>query len=176
MADATLIGIYEIAELAGVTASAVANWRKRFADFPAPLAELKSGPVFGESQIKLWLARREQMTGVLMSNFSMTSVVAVNVVIPPNYGRKSMKSFRVFRKNLHRRKSLGLCWGAFKAEMRAYLGVIARAFDKGFDAAVILTKGTKSLAKQTLIRVQEDFEEFIDGDQVLARTFLMCRS
>src|SRR5438270_8730246 len=54
----TLIGVYEIAELANVSPSAVANWRKRFADFPAALAELKSGPVFGEGQVKLWLARR----------------------------------------------------------------------------------------------------------------------
>ena len=55
----TLIGVYEVAELANVSPSAVANWRKRFSDFPAPLAELKSGPVFAENQIKLWLARRQ---------------------------------------------------------------------------------------------------------------------
>jgi hypothetical protein len=55
----SLIGIFEIAELANVTTSAVANWRKRFPNFPAPLAELKSGPVFSEGQIKLWLAKRE---------------------------------------------------------------------------------------------------------------------
>ena len=54
----SLIGVFEIAEMANVSASAVANWRKRFPDFPAPLAELKSGPVFSESQVKLWLARR----------------------------------------------------------------------------------------------------------------------
>ncbi len=39
-----LIGIYEVADLAGVSSSAVVNWRKRFSDFPAPLAYLKSGP------------------------------------------------------------------------------------------------------------------------------------
>src|SRR5664280_150073 len=55
----TLIGVFEVAELANVSASAVANWRKRFPDFPAPLAELKSGPVFAENQVKLWLARRQ---------------------------------------------------------------------------------------------------------------------
>src|SRR5438874_6257495 len=55
----SLIGVFEIAELATVSPSAVANWRKRFADFPAPLADLKSGPVFGENKIKLWLARRQ---------------------------------------------------------------------------------------------------------------------
>src|SRR5207253_6199432 len=55
----SLIGVFEIAEMANVSASAVANWRKRFPDFPAPLVDLKSGPVFSESQVKLWLARRE---------------------------------------------------------------------------------------------------------------------
>lgn len=54
-----LIGVFEIAEMANVSASAVANWRKRFSDFPAPLAELKSGPVFSEGDVKLWLARRQ---------------------------------------------------------------------------------------------------------------------
>src|SRR5438105_10856830 len=54
----TLIGVFEIAEMANVSASAVANWRKRFPDFPSPLAELKSGPVFSENHVRLWLARR----------------------------------------------------------------------------------------------------------------------
>lgn len=44
--------------------------------------------------------------------------------------------------------------------------MIARAFDKGFDAAVILTKGTKSLAAQTISRVKQDFGDFILADQV----------
>ena len=42
MAETALVGVFEIAEMANVSASAVANWRKRFPDFPAPLAELKS--------------------------------------------------------------------------------------------------------------------------------------
>src|SRR5258708_3525807 len=59
MTESSLIGVYEVAELAGVSPSAVANWRKRFSDFPFPLADLNSGPVFGESEIKIWLARRQ---------------------------------------------------------------------------------------------------------------------
>jgi hypothetical protein len=47
---------------------------------------------------------------------------------------------------------------------RAFLGVIGLAFDKGYDVAVILTKGTKSLAKQTIKRVREDFGPFIKSD------------
>jgi hypothetical protein len=46
------------------------------------------------------------------------------------------------------------------------LGVIGLAFDRGYEIAVILTKGTKSLTKQTLKRVREDFREFIQADQV----------
>ena len=45
-----LMGIYEIAEMAGVTRAAVANWRTRFRDFPTPVRELRSGPVFGRGQ------------------------------------------------------------------------------------------------------------------------------
>ena len=49
---------------------------------------------------------------------------------------------------------------------RAFLGVIGRAFDMGYDVAVILTKGTKSLARQTLKRTREAFLPFIKSDQV----------
>src|ERR1700677_1864287 len=44
---------------------------------------------------------------------------------------------------------------------RAFLGVVASAFDQGYDVAVILTKGTVSLAKQTLNRVRQDFAPFL---------------
>ena len=50
---------------------------------------------------------------------------------------------------------------------RAFLGIIARAFDRDFDIAVILTKGTKTLAGQTVKRIARDFKQFIDNDEVL---------
>jgi hypothetical protein len=49
---------------------------------------------------------------------------------------------------------------------RAFLGIIALAFDEGYDVAVILTKGTRSLARQTVQRVKADFTPFISEDQV----------
>ncbi len=54
-----LVGLQEIGEMADVTSSAVANWRRRFADFPTPLVELKSGPVFSRAAVGAWLARRD---------------------------------------------------------------------------------------------------------------------
>jgi chromosome partitioning protein len=53
-----LVGINEIAEMAGVSRQAVANWRARFASFPPPIAELRSGPVFSRSQVRAWLRTR----------------------------------------------------------------------------------------------------------------------
>lgn len=53
-----LVGLYEIATIARVSPQAVANWRKRFSDFPRPVAELRSGPVFKSSEVRQWLKRR----------------------------------------------------------------------------------------------------------------------
>jgi hypothetical protein len=50
---------------------------------------------------------------------------------------------------------------------RAFVGVIARAFDRGFDIAVVFTKGTKTLSAQTVARLANDLREFIDEDEVL---------
>jgi hypothetical protein len=50
---------------------------------------------------------------------------------------------------------------------RAFVGVIARAFDRGFDIAVVFTKGTKTLSAQTVARLGSDLREFIDEDEVL---------
>lgn len=50
---------------------------------------------------------------------------------------------------------------------RAFLGVIGHAFDRDFDVAVVLTKGTKTLARQTVKRIGRDFKEFITDDLVL---------
>jgi hypothetical protein len=47
------------------------------------------------------------------------------------------------------------------------VGVIARAFDRGFDVALVLTKGTKTLSAQTVARLTNDFSQFIEEDEFL---------
>ena len=49
---------------------------------------------------------------------------------------------------------------------RTFLGIIALAFENNFDIAVVLTKGTKALAKQTLERVRDEFAPLSDQDGV----------
>ena len=44
---------------------------------------------------------------------------------------------------------------------RTFMGIMALAFDNGFDICVVLTKGTKALAKQTYERISSEFTEFV---------------
>lgn len=64
MASDELVGIAEIAEMAGVSAAAVANWRSRKVGFPAPVAELRAGPIFEAPAVRRWLQRRRKVTGM----------------------------------------------------------------------------------------------------------------
>lgn len=50
---------------------------------------------------------------------------------------------------------------------RAFIGAIARAFDRGFDVAVILTKGTRTLSAQTVARLNRDFQDEIANDEIV---------
>jgi len=161
----SLIGVFEIAEMANVSASAVANWRKRFRDFPAPLAELKSGPVFSESQVKLWLARRGAADSTEVELFY--DQLAGKRADPPELRNAVEVVVDRLQREATSTQRPGILLGRVQSgKTRVFLGVIARAFDRGYDIAVILTKGTKSLAEQTLSRVKEDFREFITADQV----------
>lgn len=161
----SLIGVFEIAELANVSPSAVANWRKRFSDFPAPLVELKSGPVFSEGDVKLWLARREAPDSAEVELFY--DQLASKRGDPPELRSAVEEVLDQLRNQATSTQRPGILLGRVQSgKTRAFLGVVARAFDRGFDIAIILTKGTKSLAEQTLSRVKEDFREFIAADQV----------
>jgi type I restriction enzyme M protein len=57
---AELIGVKEIAEMAGVSSSAVANWHRRLKDFPIPVEKVGSGPVFDQDEVVIWLRSRNK--------------------------------------------------------------------------------------------------------------------
>jgi Z1 domain len=48
---------------------------------------------------------------------------------------------------------------------RAFLGVMAACFDDGYQGIIVLTKGTKTLAIQTLARIDETFGGLRDRDE-----------
>ena len=49
---------------------------------------------------------------------------------------------------------------------KTFIGIIALAFDRGYDICIVFTKGTKLLAEQTLQRLDKEFREYIDNDEV----------
>ena len=49
---------------------------------------------------------------------------------------------------------------------RSFLGIIMAAFDEGFHVAIVLTKGTRTLAKQTVNRIAKEYSVFRDAEQL----------
>ncbi len=56
---------------------------------------------------------------------------------------------------------------------RSFIGVISLAFDNGYDLAVVLTKNSNALAKQTTARMKQEFYEFRDDD-IIEIFDIMC--
>jgi Z1 domain/Type III restriction enzyme, res subunit len=49
---------------------------------------------------------------------------------------------------------------------RTFIGIMAESFDKGYEVCVILTKNTIALAEQTYKRLDKDFQELIDDNEI----------
>lgn len=163
-----LVGINEIAAMAGVTSQAVTNWRSRAPDFPLPLSELASGPVFRKAQIRAWLKRNNRKLGALKDGSAYYSRLR-------SYRNDDDKLAACIESIVDQLETAGtsdskpgMLLGKIQSgKTRGFVGVIAKAFDRGYDIALVLTKGTKTLSAQTVRRLSSDFEEFIDDDEFL---------
>jgi len=49
-----LVGVAEIAERLGVGTSVVHDWRRRHADFPAPVVQLRMGLIWAWADVETW--------------------------------------------------------------------------------------------------------------------------
>lgn len=56
---------------------------------------------------------------------------------------------------------------------RSFIGVISLGFDNGYDLAIVLTKNSNALVKQTTARMKKEFEAFRDDD-ILEIFDIMC--
>jgi chromosome partitioning protein len=55
MTQIELVGVAEIAAMAGVTKQAVSNWQHRHDGFPKPIQRLQTGPVWDKEAIARWI-------------------------------------------------------------------------------------------------------------------------
>jgi len=90
-----LVGVFEIAEMAGVTPAAVANWRTRHPDFPLAVSELRSGPVFQQSQVRKWLKKRRVSMATVICTINLkggvgktTTTVAMGEVMAQAFRKR----------------------------------------------------------------------------------------
>ncbi|WP_084960229.1 N-6 DNA methylase [Thermoactinospora rubra] len=64
MDDSATVAAADIARLAGVGRAAVSNWRRRFADFPAPVGGTSSSPLFSLAAVEEWLRRQGKLAEI----------------------------------------------------------------------------------------------------------------
>jgi len=90
-----LVGIYEIGKMAGVTPAAVVNWRSRHPDFPLPLSELKSGPVFNIESVRKWLKKRRTNMATVIATINLkggvgktTTTVALGEILSEAFRKR----------------------------------------------------------------------------------------
>ncbi|KOV28644.1 N-6 DNA methylase [Streptomyces virginiae] len=57
----TLVTAADISRLADVTRATVSNWRRRHADFPAPVGGTEASPAYDVREVEAWLAARGQL-------------------------------------------------------------------------------------------------------------------
>ena len=163
-----IVGINEIASMAGVSSQAVTNWRTRATDFPRPISDLASGPVFRRAQVRAWLKRNNRKLGELQNGSNFYSRLKGYRNDDEALSRCISKVVEKLEQNNTSDSRPGMLLGKIQSgKTRAFVGAIAQAFDRGVDIALVLTKGTKTLSAQTVSRLSDDFAEFIDEDEVL---------
>ena len=57
------VGLSEIAEIAGASNQTVNNWKKRYSDFPKPIAQVKAGEFYDKDRVINWLRKRGKIMG-----------------------------------------------------------------------------------------------------------------
>jgi uncharacterized protein len=56
-----LVSVSEIAARAGRSINTIQSWRRRHADFPAPLAQLGAGPIWNWARVQDWISARDRI-------------------------------------------------------------------------------------------------------------------
>lgn len=176
-----LVGINEIALMADVSKQAVANWRVRASDFPEPVSELASGPIFRRSQIRSWLRRNKRkgksMTHVI-STINLKGGVAkttTTVALAETFSANMNKRVLVIDLDPQTNASLMLLgeekWFELNSKERTLARLFKDAMDpdnRKFDLDKTLQKGVSDVGAATTIDLLPSSLDLIDVQDTLA--------
>lgn len=101
-APTSKITLAEIAELAAVGRSAVSNWRRRFNDFPQPVAGSTSNPLFDQQAVEEWLRQTDRYVGNTRPERQIwTAVEEVRGVMGVEAAVEAISAFLAYRVLTH---------------------------------------------------------------------------
>ena len=95
------VGLSEIAMIAETSTQTVNNWKRRYKDFPKPIAQVKAGEFYDKEQIINWLKRRGKIMGAKTIAFinlkggvaKTTTTVGLATLLAGTYGKKVLATF-----------------------------------------------------------------------------------
>ncbi len=71
------------------------------------------------------------------------------------------------------REHPGMLLGMIQSgKTRAFVGVIAQAFDRGYEVAVVLTKSSRALTAQTVKRLNQEFSDAVKQDYLIIKDIM----
>src|SRR5690606_27599879 len=88
-----------------------------------------------------------------------------------NYGKEYLVCMENTVNNLIQQQTSankpGMLLGKIQSgKTRTFLGIMGLSYDNGYDVVIILTKGTKALVKQTIARLNQEFDGMIARDKM----------
>ncbi|AZZ92275.1 hypothetical protein EUZ85_16690 [Hahella sp. KA22] len=162
------VDMTEIAKMATCSESNVQTWRLRSADFPRPIDEGSASPKFRKIQIDAWLIRNKQNLEDLGREPDFYHRLMEHRKDSEDLSECIQKVVDQLEGSATSDSKPGILLGKIQSgKTRAFIGVVASSFDKGFDISIILTKGTRTLSEQTVKRLCSDFSSFIEKDEII---------
>jgi chromosome partitioning protein len=178
--DDDLVGINEIAEMAKTSRQAVANWRSRMPDFPKPLVDLASGPVFRRSQVRSWLRRRKIPMAHVFSTINLKGGVGkttTTVALAETFSAERRKKVLVIDLDPQTNATVMLIGEEKWRELNDKGHTLAQLFkdalhpeEKKFDLSKTLQKRVSDVAAATTIDLLPSSLDLIDVQDELINT------
>lgn len=176
-----LVGINEVSQMAGVSRQAVVNWRVRASDFPAPVTELASGPIFLRSKIRAWL-RKNKRNGTPMTHVISTinlkggvGKTTTTVALAETYSASMGKRVLVIDLDPQTNATLMLLGEVRWFDLNNKEHTLARLFkdamdpdNRKFDMDATLQKGVSDVAAAKTVDLLPSSLDLIDVQDKLA--------